>query len=246
MRLLSFTLLLAFQAYLPAFSVEENFVLLDGRANMYLQKLGPHTDERLSPCSTFKIALSLMGYDAEILIDEQTPIWDFQEGYDDFLEVWKQPQTPASWMKNSCVWYSRLLARQMGLELFEHYLSTLDYGNQDASGGVTNAWLSSSLKISAEEQVIFIQNMLSHSSHAMQMTKELLFLEEEASGWKLFGKTGWGRSGDREIGWFVGWIEKEEAFFPFAYHIRAGSIDLAQRIPRVKQLLKESTIMENS
>lgn len=230
---------------MPTFSSEENFVLLDGSSNVCLQKLGPHTDERVSPCSTFKIALSLMGYEAGILIDEQTPTWDFQEGYDDFLEVWKHPQTPKSWMKHSCVWYSRLLAEQLGPDLFEHYLNAFDYGNQDASGGLTRAWLSSSLKISAEEQVAFIQNMLCHSTHAMQMTKELLFLEEGVDGWKLFGKTGWGRSGEKEIGWFVGWIEKEEAFFPFAYHIRDATIDLAQRIPRVKQLLKESALMES-
>jgi beta-lactamase class D len=64
----------------------------------------------------------------------------------------------------------------------------------------------------------------------------------------LFGKTGLGDSmsqpdGTRELAWFVGWIEKEGRFFPFAYNIRARKIDPAQRIPRVKQLLIESRVM---
>ena len=80
------------------------------------------------------------------------------------------------------------------------------------------------------------------------MTRQLLFLEEFPNGWKLFGKTGWSGStskpdGKNEIGWFVGWIEKENDFFPFAYHIRENKIKLSQRMSKVKQLLIESNVM---
>lgn len=66
-------------------------------------------------------------------------------------------------------------------------------------------------------------------------------------GWKLFGKTGWSLpirkfDGKNEIGWFIGWIENGDDFFPFAYNIREDKIKLSQRIPRVKQLLMESNI----
>lgn len=61
-----------------------------------------------APCSTFKIAISLMGYDDGFLIDETHPKLPFKEGYADYLEVWRQPQTPKDWMKNSCIWYSLL------------------------------------------------------------------------------------------------------------------------------------------
>ena len=53
-------------------------------------------NQRYAPCSTFKIALSLIGYDSGILIDEMHPLWPFKKGYPDFLEVWKQDQTPKS------------------------------------------------------------------------------------------------------------------------------------------------------
>ncbi len=225
---------------------EENFLLIDGQSNEKLIEIGSDVDEPLTPCSTFKIALSLMGFDSGILQDENTPVWPYQEGYDDFLESWKNPQTPQSWMKNSCVWFSRVLAADLGIKKFTFYLSVLDYGNQDMSGGLTNAWLSSSLKISVREQVTFIQNMLQGklliSSYALHKTRSLLFLEELPNGWQLFGKTGWSGStskfdGKNEIGWFVGWVEKGEKILPFAYNIQKEKIDLSQRIPRVKQLL---------
>lgn len=230
-------------------SAEENFLLINGITKENVIELGPHIDEQVTPRSTFKIALSLMGFDSGILKNEDNPVWLFKEGYDDFLESWKNPQTPQSWIKSSCLWYSQVLTTHLGSDSFQIYLANLEYGNQDSSGGLTNAWLSSSLKISPREQVVFIQKMLQKkfpiSLYAIEMTRKLLFVEELPHGWKLFGKTGWSGSthkldGKDELGWFVGWIEKEDQFFPFAYNIRDTKINLAQRIPRAIQLLLES------
>lgn len=112
------------------------------------------------------------------------------------------------------------------------------------SGGLTTAWLSSSLKISLREQVGFIQKLvrgeLPISSHAIRMTTSLLLLDELSGGWKLFGRTGHGTAANLEIGWFVGWIQKDDDAFIFAYNIRDEKLIPAQRIPRIKQLLIES------
>jgi beta-lactamase class D len=231
---------------------------MNGLTNEIVLELGPRTNERISPCSTFKITLSLMGYDAGILKDDQNPIWDFHEGYDDWLPRWRGPQTPLSWIQYSCIWYSKILSLQLGLESIQNYLSSMKYGNEDMSGGLAApgptsiAWVNSSLTISPKEQVNFIQKMvlgkLPVSSHAIQTTKMLLFKEKLPGGWKLFGKTGWSGSDITKDGislehaWFVGWIEKEETFFPFAYLIREQKLNLDQRIPRVKQLLQSIVI----
>lgn len=231
-------------------SAEENFLLINGNSGKSILEIGPHIDERITPCSTFKIALSLMGFDSGILQDENNPIWLFQEGYDDFLESWKSSQTPQSWMKTSCIWFSRVLTTRLGIQKFQLYLAALDYGNQDVSGGLTKAWLASSLKISPIEQVAFIQKMLQKehpiSGYAIDMTKQLLFLEELPTGWKLFGKTGGTTNkpdSKNELGWFIGWLEKGDEYFPFAYNIRENKINFSQRIPRVKQLLIDSNVM---
>lgn len=102
-----------FVSHTRAVCAEENFLLIDGITNETVLKLGPHVEERISPCSTFKITLSLIGYDAGILIDETTPTWDFQDGYDDWLASWRAPLTPKSWMQYSCVWYSKVLSLQL-------------------------------------------------------------------------------------------------------------------------------------
>lgn len=108
------------------FFAEENFLLISGVEGETVFELGPSINERMSPCSTFKITLSLMGYDAGILKDEKTPIWDFQDGYDDSLASWKAPQSPQSWMKYSCIWYSKILALQLGMEKIQSYLGSME------------------------------------------------------------------------------------------------------------------------
>lgn len=201
-----------------------------------LQREG-NCEQRYAPMSTFKIPLSLMGFDAGILIDETHPAWPFKNGYDDWRDIWKQEHNPKSWIKESCVWYSKVLTTKLGMAKFQDYVTKFDYGNKDLSGdigqnnGLTNAWLSTSLQISSIEQVVFLQKMLAGKlpikPHALAMTKKIIFIEELIGGWKLYGKTGMGsllnddgtKNPDLYHGWFIGFIEKDNRKIIFANHI---------------------------
>jgi beta-lactamase class D len=178
-----------------------------------------------------------MGYDAGILKNQKSPQWIFQEGYYDAIPIWKSDHNPISWIKNSCVWYSQVLTQVLGVKKFQDYVKKFNYGNQDISGdkdqnnGLTHSWLSSSLEISPEEQVVFLQDLLDGqlpvTPQAHAMTKDILFVEDLAQGWKLYGKTGSGvlLSKDTKTklkiqhGWFVGWIEKNGRSIVFVNHI---------------------------
>lgn len=230
------------------FDGSEAFVLIHGKTGESLYAKGEALDERVSPYSTFKIALSLIGYDVGIIKDLETPVWSFQEGYEDDFPAWKIPQSPLFWIKNSCVWYSKILSLQIGQELLQNYLTSFEYGNQDLSAGLSNpgspptVWIDSSLKISPKEQTLFLQKMIQGdlpvSQYAVQMTKALLFREERSDGWRLYGKLGGGDSADGlEYGWFVGWIEKKSLFFPFAYLICDKKINYAQRTSKANEYL---------
>lgn len=203
-----------------------------------LKREGSDCNKRYAPESTFKIALSLMGYDAGILEDKTHPLWPFKKGYDLFVNVWKDPHNPQTWMRDSCVWYSQVLTQKLGMKKFKDYVVNFNYGNMDVSGdqgqnnGLTHAWLSSSLAISPEEQTLFLQkivdNKLPVSSKSYEMTKKIMFIQELAGGWKLYGKTGNGRQLnpdktkklDLQHGWFVGWIEKNGRVITFVDHIK--------------------------
>lgn len=193
---------------------------------------------RESPASTFKIALSLMGFDSGILVDAKTPAWPYKDEYRAMMESWKVTTDPTIWIEDSVVWYSQVLTKTMGLEKFRAYMESFGYGNGDISGdpgkdnGLTNAWLNSSLQISPVEEVVFIRRMLAGqlpvSKKALEATIAIMPAFPAADDWTLHGKTGTGvlRGADgkldrnRQFGWFVGWAEKGERTVVFARLIR--------------------------
>lgn len=190
--------------------------------------------ERHAPASTFKIAIALMGYDAGILTAPHAPELPFRKGYVDWREAWKEPSDPTRWMRESVVWYSQQVTTRLGAERFQEYVNAFDYGNRDVSGdkgegnGLTDAWLSSSLRISPREQVAFLQKLLAGalpvSAEAVENTTAIIDYGVRPGGWHVYGKTGTGLPRDQHgslmwghpFGWFVGWAEREGRTVVFA------------------------------
>lgn len=195
-----------------------------------LQQVGEECNKRFAPCSTFKIALSLIGYDAGILKDTNKPKWQVPENVDPYINVCKGIHDPISWMRDSCLWYSQILVNKIGTNKFQDYVTKFSYGNMDLSGGLTASWVSSSLKISPWEQIAFIEKIINEDLPVTQAsyknTEKIMFIQEMAGGWKLYGKTGngalfddEGNKTDLQQGWFVGYIAKDNRKIAFVSHL---------------------------
>jgi beta-lactamase class D len=162
--------------------------------------------------------------------------------------------------KNSCIWYSQIITEKLGPEKFTKYIEEFQYGNQDVTGdpgksnGLTHAWLSSSLQISPQEQIEFLEKLVAAklpvSQRAIDLTSSIFFNETMGNGWKLFAKTGTGfkynNDGtldlDHQIGWFVGWITKQERTIFFAQYIEDNQKMVTLAGSRAKALAKERLI----
>ncbi|MFG1268603.1 penicillin-binding transpeptidase domain-containing protein [Xanthobacter sp. DSM 14520] len=229
----------------PARAAEDCFLATDLESGRVLAKQGLCA-ARHPPNSTFKIALALMGYDAGLLKNETQPVFDPPEGADLSRPQARGPQTPRSWMVNSVVWYSQVLARQLGPERIAGYLKGFAYGNENMGGlkgedePLARFWLSSSLRISPREQIDFLRRMLKGalpvSAEAVTATERLMAIQEQPAGWLVFGKTGTGsgRHADgsldlsRPFGWFVGFARKGAHTVVF---VRFTSLDMAPPEP---------------
>jgi len=208
-------------------------VLADATSGKILTQQG-ECDRRVPPASTFKIPISLMGYDARFLKDRTNPTLPFKEGYPDWRKEWRTDIDPTSWMKESVVWYSQQITHALGNKKFKDYVEAFGYGNEDVSGdpgkdnGLTRSWLSSSLRISPLEQVDFLTRVVGRklpvSAHAFAMTEAILTEYELPNGWSVRGKTGAGFSVEadgtvdrkRPFGWYVGWAAKGDRAIVFA------------------------------
>ncbi|KVC40986.1 class D beta-lactamase [Burkholderia pseudomultivorans] len=191
---------------------------------------------RVTPASTFKVAISLMGFDAGVLKDEHTPTLDFHAGYPDWGGApWREPTDPARWMKLSIFWYSEQVTQALGQARFQQYTSAFGYGNADVTSrqgelsGVMGAWVNSSLQISPLEQVGFMRGIANRtppvSAHAYDMTERITLIDRQPDGWIVHGKTGTGSPGARydashAYGWFVGWATRGPRKLAFAYLIQ--------------------------
>lgn len=180
-------------------------------------------DERLSPCSTFKIPNTLIGVDCGVLSGPDHLFkWD---GVKNKRELHNKDHTLRTAMRDSVVWYYQRVASEVGPERMQAALDRLSYGNRDMSSGLTVFWLEKSLKISANEQVEFLRklsrNELPFSRRAQDIVRDILTLESTPTQ-TFRGKTGTGGTENAAtLGWFVGYLERGGDTYVFATNIRA-------------------------
>ena len=208
---------------------------------------------RVTPASTFKIAISLMGYDSGFLKDAHAPALSFREGYADWAGPdWRQTTDPTRWIQYSVVWFSQQVTQSLGEAHFQKYVDDFDYGNRDLSGdpgqhnGLTRAWLGSSLTISPLEEVTFLTRLVNRqlpvSPHAFDMTSQITQLAPLPDGWEVHGKTGTGfpltpagvRDAAHAYGWFVGWATRGPRTFVFARLIQDEKEEAGGAGPRAR------------
>ena len=191
--------------------------------------------QRVTPASTFKLALSVMAFDNGFLTDAHTPTLAFQPGYPDWGgEPWRQPTDATRWLHYSVVWFSQQIARSLGEARLHQYATDFGYGNADFSGdpgkhnGLERAWIASSLKISPLEQLAFLRKLVNRqlpvSPRALDMTLVIVETIPAAGGWTVQGKTGMAYprlpNGEFDMahpyGWFVGWAKQGARTVVFA------------------------------
>lgn len=213
----------------------DNYVIANYQSR-FIEEKGGNIFQRQSPCSTFKIPLAIIGFQENYLLNAHSPDCTYQEGYTNWLPKWEQSFTPLTWMQDSCVWYSQeIIAKPYGQEKLQQFVEKFKYGNMDVSG--TNArdysfsWLNSSLQISPREQISFLFKFLERgygvTEKIYQQVKNIIPQENLINGWVLHGKTGtscflnddesWDKT--KQMGWYVGWIEKYRQKYVFAYAI---------------------------
>jgi len=203
---------------------------------------------RFSPYSSFKIAASLMAFETGVFKNENQIIkWD---GVKRGREEIDQDLTPFTFMSRSAKWVTEWIMPQVGEKAITSFLKSFSYGNQDFSGGLKDAWVSSSLKISAHEQVNFLSNFwngkLGISERATDLTKKIIFIKKLENNAELYGKTGTGclvghaclDRADKMIGWFVGVLKSGSNTYVFA----GNASDLKPQGPPAGPRMRDATV----
>lgn len=151
----------------PVFTDKEGcFLLYDLKSKTYVDAYNPDYCKRQQPpLSTFKIPLAVMAFDSGLLKNDNfTFKWS---GEKEEIAEWNHDQNATTWMSNSVIWFSQKITKSLGKPKVQEYLKAFEYGNEDFSGKLENAWLTpapfvrppvkTSVLISPVEQIQFLE-----------------------------------------------------------------------------------------
>jgi len=202
------------------FNATGTFVLYDLNDDKYTIHNSSRADSAAIPASTFKIFNSLVILDEGAVKNENDTIkWDDKKRW---AKQWNKDHTLKSAIKYSAVWFYQECARRVGQERMQFWIDTVGYGNQNISGGIDRFWLDGALRITANQQIEFLKrlylNKLPFSQESMDIVKEIT-IRNKTENYTLHAKTGWAVRFTPQIGWYVGWLERDNNVYFFAMNI---------------------------
>jgi beta-lactamase class D len=174
--------------------------------------------------------------------DAENPVFKW-DGVKREFDAWNKDHTLRSGFRASAVWQFQEIARQVTGTRMRVYVSQFGYGNRNIRGNDDSFWLDGNLRISALQQVEFLERFyigkLPVNQKSAEIVKDIMFLEK-IGGATLRGKTGWIPSGDNKIGWLVGWVERGEDAYIFALNLDPNEEKhVAARMTIAKALLAQ-------
>ncbi len=202
-------------------------LIYDSKNNTYYSNNFDKAQESSIPASTYKIPHTIIGLETGLLKNEQTVFkWD---GKKRKFKMWEQNLTLKQAFQKSCVPCYKDLAKKIGVKRMRKYLKELSFGRMYVNNEtIDNFWLEGKSEINPFEQIDFLRRLyneeLNVSKSTYKTVKNILIIEEKED-YVLSGKTGLANN----IGWFVGYLVKDNRIFYFATKITPKKVDMSIR-----------------
>lgn len=173
-----------------------------------------------SPASTFKIPNTLIALETGVISMDSIFHWNGEKRR---YPRWEADMNIERAFKVSNVPIYQDIARSIGLERMQDYVRLLHFGEMDINAGnLDKFWLEGNSQITQYQQVYFLSKLynseLPLKKETMDSVKHIMFIEK-TDNYILRGKTGWSEADNKDLGWFVGYIETVDNVFFFATNI---------------------------
>ena len=211
----------AFETILDSANVDGAVLIFDPQKNEFFSNDFDWCKTGHLPASTFKITNSIIALETGVVENDSTLFpWDGQERR---LSVWNQDLMFREAFHFSCVPCYQDVARRIGADRMNEYLTKFNYGNMQVdSSNIDRFWLEGKSTITQFQQIDFLQRFynseLPISERTEQIMKRLMVLDK-TERYTMSAKTGWSIRQGNNIGWFVGYVEKGEEIYFFATKI---------------------------
>ena len=218
-------------------SVHGVFVLCKHNSNSCTTNNAARASTAYIPASTFKITSALIGLETGVIKNERQVFkWD---GKPRAMNQWERDLTLRGAIQVSAVPVFQQIARNIGEARMQNYLKLFSYGNANIGGGIDQFWLEGQLRISAVNQIKFLESLYLNNlpaSKANQLIAKEALVTEATPEYLVHSKTGYsgvGVKGNPGIAWWVGWVEKGTEVYFFAFNM---DIDNKSKLPLRKSI----------
>jgi beta-lactamase class D len=196
-------------------------LIYDESSNQYTSSDFEVAKTKFIPASTFKIPNTLVGLESGVV--DENYIFKYN-GKKRMLAAWERDLNLREAFQTSCVPCYQELARKVGAEQMRTILDSIKYpGMIFDNSTLDNFWLSGESAISPLEQVDFLRRLATKQfplkDGTLQAMKRVMAVDTSAYG-IIYAKTGLGESDGKDLGWYVGYIQKPKNRIYFATLIR--------------------------
>ena len=207
-------------------NINGTFVLYDVQTKSLTGYNETRAFTQYQPASTFKILNTLIGLSLGIVKNVDIIAYK-HDGKKLWNKSWEKDVNLREAIKLSHLPAYQQLAQKIGTVKMQENLSKIDYGNKNIGKNLTTFWLRGPLKISAIEQVYFLEKLakreLDYSKDIQESVIEIIKLDN-GDMWTLYGKTGWAtrdlnKNLNPTLGWFIGWVEQNKKLYIFALNM---------------------------
>ncbi|MDC0831808.1 Beta-lactamase [Geitlerinema sp. FC II] len=234
-----------FSAQFQTLGVNGSIVVYDFNHDRTYQHNPERNATPFLPASTFKILNSLVALETRAIANDLAILtWD---GVERSFPAWNRDLNMRTAFRISAVWFYQVLARRIGYDRMREWVAQADYGNQNIGNAeaIDRFWLDGDLRITPREQIQFLQRLylddLPFSEEVMATVKDIAIVEQTPE-YTIRAKTGWvtfERSGQTDVGWYVGYVEQNDNVYFFATNIDIlDDDDLQARIELTRRCLK--------
>ncbi len=216
---------LNFGQHFQELGVEGSIIITELNGDRLWQHNPQRNQTAFPTASTFKILNSLIALETGVISNELAVLtWD---GIPRAIPTWNRDLNLKEAFKLSAVWFYQVLARRIGYERMQQWITQVGYGNQNIGTAeeIDQFWLQGTLQITPEQQVQFLrrlyENDLPFSEQTLTVVKEIM-IYEQTPDYTIRAKTGWfgfGNESLQNIGWFVGYVETGDNAYFFATNI---------------------------
>lgn len=231
-----------FKKYFDEYGHTGCFVLYNLENDNYIRYNPERCEQRFIPASTFKIFNSLAGIETGAVIDQNDTIrWD---GVDRGWSEWNKDMDMQHAFKFSSVWFYQEIARRVGGEKMQELIDINDYGNKNISGGIDLFWLEGGFRVSPDEQIEFLKKIYKDEIQFSQRTIDIvksIMIYEKTEDYIIRAKTGWGIRFEIQVGWFIGYLERDGNVYFFATNVESKNPEKGyiSRVEITKKILSE-------